>query len=349
MLMCNGLVVERMYLNGSEIDGAYFNTVEVFDNNTGPTITLIGDSLVIFESDSIYVDAGATAYDEEDSDVTASIVRSGNSDAAINALAGPAAASVIFDAVDSDGIDARTVTRTVNVIPATTSLNLSWDTQAGDTTATITGDDMLYTNDGWVTWGYIVADSTPQTLTEGDGPYELRETGSVTHCRLSQDPGVSKFTGELIARGGENLTSMNSMFRDLDELTTIDLTAMVALNVTDIISLFNGCSSMTAATGGTFDTSIITDITGMFAGCESLEHVDFTDFDTSSIAGMASLFTNCINLVCLTNLDTTSALSKTDMFYLCDSLQQPSPGAIEELTDTGGAMWTNVEICPPTI
>ncbi len=348
----DGSEVERVYLNSTEIPNMYLNGDVVFNSNTGPVITLIGDALFIFENDGTYVDEGATAYDKEDGDITSSIVIDGDSDLDINAMVGPATAGVIFDVKDSDNFAAPTVTRTVNVIPlpVTDGLNISWDTQVGDTTVVINGSDMLYTNDGWATWSTVIADVAPQTLAEGVGPYVLRENGGiVTRCHLSQQSGSTKFTGAMVVTGGTNLLSMNSMFRDLDELDVINLTGMIAQNVTDMSNLFNGCDMMATATGGLFDPTVITNITGMFAGCNSLTSLDFRNFDTKDVTDMASLFTNCTNLICITNLDTTNANSKTDMFYLCDVLEQPSPAAQLDLTDTDGARWENVQACPDTL
>ncbi len=347
-----GTEIKKMYLGAVEVTNMYLGSTTVFNSNSGPVITLIGDALIIIEDGIPYIDQGATASDKEDGDVTASIVQTGSTDVEIDALTGPESAQVIFDATDSEGFVADTVTRTINVIPPTVvdGLQIDWTDQSTDNEVTIDGEDMLYTNDGWITWKVITADGLPQILATGVGPYQLREiTNGVTRCMLSKNNASSSFAGEIQVIGGANLISMNSMFRDLDQLTSIDLTGMSSLLVTDMANLFNGCDLIIQASTGAFDPAIITDITGMFAGCGSIEYLDFGLFDTINILGMASLFANCTSLKCITNLDTTSATSKTDMFYLCDMLQQPSPAAQIDLTDADGARWTNVENCPPTI
>lgn len=79
--------------------------------NQEPTITLQGDSSVVVEEGSSYVDAGATAYDSEDGDITGDIIVSG---LPINTSV-PGAYSVQYNVVDSFGQPADTVVRSVTV------------------------------------------------------------------------------------------------------------------------------------------------------------------------------------------------------------------------------------------
>ena len=75
-----------------------------------PVISLIGSDTVIIEVGDIYVDAGATAYDNNDGDLTNSIVTVNN---VINTTVGTYA--VTYDVTDLSGNQATQVVRTVNV------------------------------------------------------------------------------------------------------------------------------------------------------------------------------------------------------------------------------------------
>ncbi len=88
-------------------------TVEVVDT-TAPVITLLGSDPVTVEVGSAYTDAGATATDIGDGDLTGSIVT-------VN-LVDPNTVgvyTVTYDVTDSHGNPAAQVTRTVNVVDTT--------------------------------------------------------------------------------------------------------------------------------------------------------------------------------------------------------------------------------------
>jgi len=77
---------------------------------TPPEITMNGTSPVTIEPGSIYTDAGATAMDNIDGDITTSIVTVNSVNTAV-----PDIYTVTYNVTDSSGNAAETVTRTVNV------------------------------------------------------------------------------------------------------------------------------------------------------------------------------------------------------------------------------------------
>lgn len=85
-------------------------TVNVVTNDA-PVITLLGDADVDVLQGTMYTDAGATAADSEDGDLTASIVVGG--DVVDTNTVGTYV--ITYDVTDSDGNAAAQVTRTVNV------------------------------------------------------------------------------------------------------------------------------------------------------------------------------------------------------------------------------------------
>jgi len=100
--------VTDVHLNTSTIS----RTINVIRGNI-PVITLQGDSTVILFTGETYIDAGATASDTEDGDVTSSIVVT---HAVNTAIAGNY--SVKYNVIDSNGNSAVQKTRTVTVLIA---------------------------------------------------------------------------------------------------------------------------------------------------------------------------------------------------------------------------------------
>ena len=87
-------------------------TVNVVDT-TGPVIQLVGASTVTIEVGTAYVDAGATAVDNYDGDLTSSIITTNNVDS--NTIG---TYSVTYDVMDASGNQAVQESRTVSVTTA---------------------------------------------------------------------------------------------------------------------------------------------------------------------------------------------------------------------------------------
>lgn len=86
-------------------------------DTTAPVITLLGDATVNLTVGDTYADAGATAKDDVDGDITANIVTTG---ARVDTSA-PGSFTVTYDVSDAAGNKAAEVTRTVNVKAASSS------------------------------------------------------------------------------------------------------------------------------------------------------------------------------------------------------------------------------------
>ena len=106
---------------------AVVRTVNVVDA-TKPTIALSGDATVTVEAGSTYTDAGASAADGYDGDLTSSIAATSTVDAS-----SVGSYSVTFNVSDAAGNAATAVVRTVNVVDTTApAITLS-----GDATVTV--------------------------------------------------------------------------------------------------------------------------------------------------------------------------------------------------------------------
>jgi len=94
--------------NGNEA-AEVIRTINVLDT-TVPVITLTGDATVTIEVGTTYTDAGATAIDNYDGDITSSIVTVNPVDTAVVGVY-----TVTYNVTDANGNSAATVTRIVTV------------------------------------------------------------------------------------------------------------------------------------------------------------------------------------------------------------------------------------------
>ncbi|MFD1161272.1 immunoglobulin-like domain-containing protein [Hwangdonia seohaensis] len=143
-------------------------TVNVIPDTTAPVITLNGASTINLNVGDVYTEQGATANDNKDGDITASIVVAG--DVVDTNTAGTYV--VTYNVSDAAGNAATQVTRTVNVIPDTTApvitlngastINLN----VGDV-YTEQGATAIDNKDGDITAGIVVAGDVVDTNTAG--------------------------------------------------------------------------------------------------------------------------------------------------------------------------------------
>jgi len=91
-------------------DAPSIGYIYVTEDSIAPVITLLGDATVSIEVGDTYIDAGATAKDNYDGDITSNIVTVSNVDTAI-----VGSYTVTYDVSDANGNAAATVTRIVTV------------------------------------------------------------------------------------------------------------------------------------------------------------------------------------------------------------------------------------------
>lgn len=109
--------------------GIFGDVVDV----TPPVITLLGSDFVSVLLDDVYVDAGATALDNIDGDITGAIVVSGTVDTSIVGLY-----ELSYNVTDSAGNHAVTVNRTVSVEAAQGPTVYTWKFSSGPTSGSNT-------------------------------------------------------------------------------------------------------------------------------------------------------------------------------------------------------------------
>ena len=208
---CDDDVSDEVVIGGDEVNvnrtGTYVITYNVSDeagnpadevirivrvvDTTPPEISLLGDDEVIVECGDLYEDAGATASDHCDGDLTEAIVTAGEVD--VNTVGEYV---ITYDVADGAGHEAETVERVIRVEDTTPpvitllgdaeiTLDIcasyddagaeAWDDCDGDLTAAIVveGDDLDTTSPGEHTVTYNVSDN------EGNAAEEVARTVNV--------------------------------------------------------------------------------------------------------------------------------------------------------------------------
>lgn len=116
--------------------------------------------------------------------------------------------------------------------------------------------------------------------------------------------------------------NMQSMFRECQSLTTLDLAGFDTSKVTSVSNMFQNCGSLKELDLSNFNTSLVTNMRSVFQNCRSLNKLDISNFDTSNVNNMNSMFFECNSLteLNLSNFDTSNVTNMNQMFYNCRSL-----------------------------
>jgi large repetitive protein len=138
------------------------------DDTTDPALTLVGDAAVTVECGDVYVDAGATALDVCDGDLTASIIQAG--DAVYTSIVGTY--TLTYNVSDSSDNAAAEITRTITiadtlapVIMLNGAAELSVDCNGVYTEQGATAAD---TCDGILTDSIVIGGDTVDTSVPGE-------------------------------------------------------------------------------------------------------------------------------------------------------------------------------------
>ena len=153
--------------DGNGQSGVATVTISITPMNDAPVISLTGLDPVNVTVGDAYNDAGATALDAEDGDITANIVVGG--DTVDTNTAGTYV--ITYDVTDSGGAAAVQVTRTVNVVtdnaPVITLLGSSPVNVTVGGSYTDAGATAMDTEDGDITANIVVGGDTVDTNTVG--------------------------------------------------------------------------------------------------------------------------------------------------------------------------------------
>ena len=121
------------------------------------------------------------------------------------------------------------------------------------------------------------------------------------------------------------LTTMEGMFYQCTNLTSLDLSGFDTSNVTNMRYMFSQCWYLNSITfGDKFNTSNVNDMNSMFDSCESITSLDLNSFNTSNVEDMGYMFQYCYSLPYLdiSNFDTSKVSTYTYIFNNCSSLKK---------------------------
>ena len=119
------------------------------------------------------------------------------------------------------------------------------------------------------------------------------------------------------------LLSCKSMFEQLDNIISIDLSKFNLSTILNMASMFFKCYSLKNINFGNQNTSALKEMQFMFSNCFSLISIDLSSFNTKKVTNMGAAFKDCTALISLdlTSFDTSQVQDFSYMFCNCRSLQ----------------------------
>lgn len=125
-----------------------------------------------------------------------------------------------------------------------------------------------------------------------------------------------------------NVTSMRYMFIFCKSLTKLDLSSFDTGKVTSMFDMFDSCSKLESINLSSFNTTKVMDMSGIFSGCASLRMLDLTNFSTPALRNTAYMFNGCTDLTAIyvgsgwtmANVNTSAPDYYKKMFANCTSL-----------------------------
>ena len=184
-------------------------TVNVVDN-TAPVITRLGTSPVTVEVDSVYTDAGATAFDDIDGDLTSSIITVNPVNTAVKGTY-----TVTYNVKDSSNNAATEVTRTVKVVdttdPIITRLGTSPVTKNVGSVYTDAGATASDNYDGDITASIITVNPVNTAITGTyTVTYNVKDSYSNAATEVTRTVKVVDNTPPVITLKGNNPETVQS-------------------------------------------------------------------------------------------------------------------------------------------
>ena len=109
-----------------------------------------------------------------------------------------------------------------------------------------------------------------------------------------------------------NVTTMRSMFRHCEALTSLNLSGFNTSNVTNMNNMFGTCQALTSLDLYNFNTANVTDMKYMFNDCSALRFIYVSnEWNTNRVTSSNSMFHGCSQLP---NFD-SSVVDKTNAHY----------------------------------
>ncbi|MEX1468976.1 immunoglobulin-like domain-containing protein [Enterococcus sp. C74] len=174
-----------------------------------------------------------------------------------------------------------------------------------------------------------------------------------------------------------NVTNMSYMFKEMSNLTSLDVSSFDTSKVTDMSYMFyrNGVTSLDVSGFDTskvtvmsymflgmknitnldvngWNTSNVTSMHGMFSGMSSVTSLDLSGFDTCNVTTMREMFREMGNLTSLdlSGFDTSNVTDMSTMFYDMDNLTSLDVSSFDtSKVTTMGSMFKNTPLAKLTL
>ena len=218
----------------------------------------------------------------------------------------------------------------VDTYTATGNEAESWDASAaqdGSVMAYVNGTKLIIAGNGY---GKVLAnaDSTSAfnaftNVTSFTGLNKL-DTSNVTNMQTMFNNLDNIQTLDLSSFNTSKVTNFYSIFGGNDKLTTLNLTGWDTSAAKDMGQMFYVCNALTTINGlSSFNTANVTDMSGMFHGCKAMTSLDLSNFNTAKVKTLSMMFYQCSNLetVKLTSFDTSNVTNLYAMFQYCSKLK----------------------------
>ena len=124
-------------------------------------------------------------------------------------------------------------------------------------------------------------------------------------------------------RWNKILEDCSNMFKELKNITKINLSNFNSSKVKSMLNMFFNCESLTSIDISNLDTSLVTTMHAMFSRCYLLKSINLENLNTSSLTKMGYMFSRCRSLISLNlnHLNTSLVKNMNNMFYECKKLQ----------------------------
>lgn len=260
-------------------------------DNIAPIITLLGDEIINITIGDTYIDAGATALDNIDGDITANIITTGNVNSLVNGTY-----TLTYNVNDAAGNAAEQKTRTVYVAVDSEILYTYVPDDGFEQRLIGLGyddvlDDYVITNNINTLTDLDISQFNIQDLT-GIEDFTSLEILNCSVNQISNTEAINslnlkwlKCSGNLISNiDVSNFTSLEYLNCDWNEITTLDVTQNILLKQFycsfNLISTLD-LSSNTALVNLSFATNNFTEID--FSNNINLETLHFSYNNISSL------------------------------------------------------------------
>ena len=194
------------------------------------------------------------------------------------------------------------------------------DTRNVPSNATESWDVSANKDGGVMAW--VVPSSTDNTKYDlyigADGGVVANTNSAYLFSKFSNLKAINNFNNF----DTSNVTNMNFMFMDCQNLIDLDLSSFNTSNVTSLWQTFAGCSSIIKINLNNWNTNKVTNMAGMFSNCKKLTNIDVSNFNTDNVTDMSGMFFNCSSLTHLNlgNFNTGKVTKMSQMFLGCSKL-----------------------------